>query len=91
MTGAEGPAEAEPELPSGAAADAATADLETAELVAQIRELAGDDPADVRQVVAEVLAALDRVSGGDLGSRYSDAYPGDVQPGEDPPPPDVGT
>jgi hypothetical protein len=36
------------------------------ELVAQLRELAGADPADVRQVVAEVLAALDRVAGGAL-------------------------
>lgn len=39
---------------------------DTDELVAQIRELVGSDPAEVRQVVAEVLAALDRVAGGAL-------------------------
>ncbi len=32
----------------------------------QLRELAGVDPADVRQVVSEVLAALDRAAGGTL-------------------------
>ncbi|MEU4778666.1 hypothetical protein [Micromonospora sp. NPDC023633] len=36
------------------------------ELIAQLKELAGADPADVRQVVAEVLAALDRAAGGAL-------------------------
>ncbi|WP_341718562.1 hypothetical protein QQG74_01820 [Micromonospora sp. FIMYZ51] len=44
--------------------DAATGDA--AELVDQLRELAGADPADVRQVVSEVLAALDRAAGGTL-------------------------
>ncbi|MFC8847901.1 MULTISPECIES: hypothetical protein [unclassified Micromonospora] len=39
---------------------------DAAELVAQLRDLAGADPADVRRVVAEVLAALDRVAGGAL-------------------------
>lgn len=39
---------------------------DTAELIAQIRQLAGADPADVRQVVAEVVAALDRAAGGAL-------------------------
>lgn len=33
------------------------------DLVAQIRDLTTDDPEAVRQVVAEVLAALDRVTG----------------------------
>ncbi|TDC83363.1 hypothetical protein E1193_09000 [Micromonospora sp. KC606] len=46
-------------------ADVATED-DAAELVAQLRELAGADPADARQVVAEVLTALDRVAGGAL-------------------------
>ncbi len=41
-------------------------DDDAAELVAQLKELAGADPADVRQVVAEVLAALDRAAGGAL-------------------------
>ena len=44
----------------------AAGDDDAAELIAQLRELAGADPADVRQVVAEVLAALDRVAGGAL-------------------------
>ncbi|MFJ6196583.1 hypothetical protein [Micromonospora sp. NPDC092111] len=44
----------------------APTDDDAAELVAQLRELAGADPADVRQVVAEVLAALDRAAGGAL-------------------------
>ncbi|MEH0844565.1 hypothetical protein V6U81_19465 [Micromonospora sp. CPCC 205711] len=41
-------------------------DDDAAELIAQLRELAGADPTDVRQVVAEVLAALDRAAGGAL-------------------------
>ena len=41
-------------------------DDDAAELIAQLKELAGADPADVRQVVAEVLAALDRAAGGAL-------------------------
>ncbi|MGN9811177.1 hypothetical protein ACTMSW_17680 [Micromonospora sp. BQ11] len=45
---------------------AATTDDDAAELIAQLKELAGADPADVRQVVAEVLAALDRAAGGAL-------------------------
>ncbi|SCL17158.1 hypothetical protein GA0070624_1222 [Micromonospora rhizosphaerae] len=47
-------------------AEAAAADDDAAELIAQLKELAGADPADVRQVVAEVLAALDRAAGGAL-------------------------
>ncbi|MGC5051128.1 hypothetical protein ACLQ2S_06725 [Micromonospora sp. DT48] len=43
---------------------AATSDA--AELVDQLRELAGADPAEVRQVVTEVIAALDRAAGGAL-------------------------
>ncbi|MEV4713526.1 hypothetical protein [Micromonospora sp. NPDC049374] len=39
---------------------------DAAELVEQLRGLAGADPADVRQVVTEVLAALDRAAGGTL-------------------------
>ncbi|MDG4795314.1 hypothetical protein [Micromonospora sp. WMMD1082] len=39
---------------------------DAAELVEQLRDLAGADPADVRQVVSEVLAALDRAAGGAL-------------------------
>ncbi|MEW2383765.1 hypothetical protein AB0873_17000 [Micromonospora sp. NPDC047707] len=44
----------------------APTDDDAAELIAQLKELAGADPADVRQVVAEVLAALDRAAGGAL-------------------------
>ncbi|WP_074319089.1 hypothetical protein [Micromonospora cremea] len=44
----------------------AATDDDAAELIAQLRALAGADPADVRQVVAEVLAALDRAAGGAL-------------------------
>ena len=44
----------------------AESDGDAAELIAELRNLAGDDPAGVRQVVAEVLAALDRVAGGAL-------------------------
>jgi hypothetical protein len=47
-------------------ADATTTDDDAAELIAQLKELAGADPGDVRQVVAEVLAALDRAAGGAL-------------------------
>lgn len=44
----------------------APTDDDAAELAAQLRELAGADPAKVRQVVAEVLGALDRAAGGAL-------------------------
>ncbi|MEU4401371.1 MULTISPECIES: hypothetical protein [Micromonospora] len=44
----------------------AATDDDAAELIAQLRALAGADPAEVRQVVAEVLAALDRAAGGAL-------------------------
>ncbi|WFE63477.1 hypothetical protein [Micromonospora sp. WMMD714] len=54
MTGA---APTEPPAPTGD---------DAAELAAQLRELAGVDPAEVRQVVAEVLGALDRAAGGAL-------------------------
>ncbi|WP_091244383.1 hypothetical protein [Micromonospora matsumotoense] len=43
-----------------------TTDHDAIELVAQLRELAGADPAEVRKVVAEVLGALDRAAGGAL-------------------------
>ncbi|MCZ7440264.1 hypothetical protein O7598_27965 [Micromonospora sp. WMMC241] len=46
--------------------DHTATDDDAAELIAQLRELAGADPAEVRQVVAEVLAALDRAAGGAL-------------------------
>ncbi|GAB3818175.1 hypothetical protein [Micromonospora zhanjiangensis] len=65
--------------------DSGSARAEAADLVAQIRDLAGSDPAGVQQVVAEVLAALDRASGGRLrdqlppgtpfGSGYTPAPP----------------
>ncbi|WP_091081964.1 hypothetical protein [Micromonospora nigra] len=51
--------------------EAATDDA--AELIAQLRELAGADPADVRQVVAEVLSALDRAAGGALREHLPEA------------------
>ncbi|KOX14958.1 hypothetical protein ACWD6L_21610 [Micromonospora profundi] len=48
------------------AGPATATDDDAAELVAQLRALAGADPTEVRQVVAEVLAALDRAAGGAL-------------------------
>ncbi|GIJ23375.1 hypothetical protein [Micromonospora lutea] len=42
------------------------ATCDAVELIDQLRELAGADPAEVRQVVSEVLAALDRAAGGTL-------------------------
>ena len=51
---------------SDRAAVDAIVDDDAAELIAQLKELAGADPTDVRQVVAEVLAALDRAAGGAL-------------------------
>lgn len=42
------------------------APVDAVDLVAQIRQLAGCDPADVRRVVGDVLDALDRVAGGRL-------------------------
>ncbi|MEE6261208.1 hypothetical protein [Plantactinospora sonchi] len=52
--------------PARSGATEADAEAEAAELIAQLRELAGPDPATVRTVVSDVLAALDRVSGGAL-------------------------
>ncbi|MFY1587368.1 hypothetical protein ACN267_22985 [Micromonospora sp. WMMD734] len=49
------------------------ADDDAAELVAQLRELAGADPAEVRQVVAEVLGALDKAAGGALRDHLAGA------------------
>ncbi|XTZ17141.1 hypothetical protein ACQSSU_07180 [Micromonospora echinospora] len=51
---------------------------DTRELVDQLRQLAGADPATVRQVVAEVLAALDRVAGGALRDQLPEAIRLDV-------------
>ncbi|MFF5172716.1 hypothetical protein ACFY3U_08790 [Micromonospora sp. NPDC000089] len=53
-------------------------DADAADLVAQLRELAGADPADVRQVVAEVLAALDRAAGGALREHLPQAIRADA-------------
>lgn len=46
---------------------------DTRELVAQLRQLAGADPVAVRQVVVEVLAALDRAAGGTLRAHLPEA------------------
>ncbi|WDZ86330.1 hypothetical protein [Micromonospora cathayae] len=46
---------------------------DTRELVAQLRQLAGADPATVRQVVTEVLTALDRAAGGSLRDHLPEA------------------
>ncbi|MDG4807316.1 hypothetical protein O7634_11205 [Micromonospora sp. WMMD1120] len=48
------------------AAPVTATDDDAAELIAQLRALAGADPGEVRLVVAEVLAALDRAAGGAL-------------------------
>ncbi|MCX4468827.1 hypothetical protein OOK41_00600 [Micromonospora sp. NBC_01655] len=58
---------------TGAEPARATPSDDAVELVAQLRELAGVDPADVRQVVAEVLAALDRAAGGALRDHLPEA------------------
>ncbi|SDZ36314.1 hypothetical protein SAMN05444365_11183 [Micromonospora pattaloongensis] len=53
----------------------ATRDAEdTAELIARIRALAAHDPA-VRQVVTDVLAELDRVTGGAYRDRMPESAP----------------
>ena len=58
---------------SAAAESGARADTDAAELIAQIRQLAADaDPAGVRQVVADVLSALDRAAGGALREQLPD-------------------
>jgi hypothetical protein len=53
-------------------------DDDATELVAQLRELAGANPADVRRVVAEVLTALDRVAGGALREHLPEAVRADA-------------
>ncbi|MBF9128614.1 hypothetical protein I0C86_06370 [Plantactinospora sp. S1510] len=63
---AEAAGRATEDTPEGASDEAPGPEAEAADLIAQIRELAGPDPVAVRTVVAEVLAALDRVSGGTL-------------------------
>ncbi|MFI2662420.1 hypothetical protein [Micromonospora carbonacea] len=59
-------------------AGGAPPDDDAAELVAQLRDLAGADPADVRRVVAEVLAALDRVAGGALREHLPESIRADA-------------
>jgi hypothetical protein len=51
---------------------------DAAELVAQLRALAGADPTAARQVVSEVLAALDRAAGGSLRQHLPEAIRRDV-------------
>ncbi|MFK3981571.1 hypothetical protein ACI2K4_14480 [Micromonospora sp. NPDC050397] len=70
---------------SAAAERGAPADTDAAELIEQIRQLAADaDPAGVRQVVAEVLSALDRAAGGALREQLPDGLPRADGPGEPP-------
>jgi len=56
-------------------------DTDATELIAQIRALAGPDPAGVQQVVADVLAALDRAAGGALRDQLPDGilFPSDQE------------
>ncbi|MEU7615064.1 hypothetical protein AB0M91_02100 [Micromonospora rifamycinica] len=56
----------------------APTDGDAAELAAQLRELAGVDPAEIRQVVAEVLGALDRAAGGALRDQLPAAIRADA-------------
>ncbi|MFI9641279.1 hypothetical protein ACIG87_14650 [Micromonospora sp. NPDC051925] len=56
----------------------APTDDQAADLIAQLRELAGADPGDVRQVVAEVLGALDRAAGGALRDQLPAAIRADT-------------
>jgi hypothetical protein len=61
---------------SAAAESGAPSDTDAAELIAQIRHLAADaDPAGVRQVVADVLSALDRAAGGALRQQLPNGLP----------------
>jgi hypothetical protein len=53
-------------------------DAETRDLIAQIRELSAGDSQAVHQIVAEVLAALDRVTGKAYGA--ADQQRGEVGP-----------
>jgi hypothetical protein len=53
----------------------------TSDLVARIRELTVDDPDAVQQVVAEVLAALDRVTGSASHDRLPGGPPAGGGPG----------
>ncbi|WP_244366490.1 hypothetical protein [Micromonospora echinofusca] len=66
------------EHPAGVAAEGTDA----SDLVAELRQLAGADPAGVRQVVAEVLAALDRAAGGVLRDQLPEAIRRDVADAE---------
>ncbi|GAB3156024.1 hypothetical protein GCM10027290_53160 [Micromonospora sonneratiae] len=56
-------------------ADAHPAGTDAAELIDQLRQLAGADPAGAQQVIADVLAALDRAAGGALRAQSPDAFP----------------
>jgi hypothetical protein len=58
------------------------AGTDTAELIAEIRLLAGADPGGVQQVITEVLAALDRAAGGALRDELPDALALGSGPGE---------
>src|ERR1700754_37866 len=67
-------------------ADGGPTGTDAAELIAQIRQLAASDPAGVQQVVADVLAALDRAAGGALREQLPDGFPLDGagdEPGPD--------
>ncbi|MEH1012364.1 hypothetical protein V6U90_04450 [Micromonospora sp. CPCC 206060] len=63
-------------------AGAAVEGTDANDLVAELRQLAGPDPAGVRQVVAEVLAALDRAAGGALRDQLPEAIRRDVADAE---------
>ncbi|WP_329106485.1 hypothetical protein OG792_01115 [Micromonospora sp. NBC_01699] len=66
---------------AAAAEHGAPADTDAAELIAQLRQLAADaDPAGVRQVVAEVLSALDRAAGGALREQLPHGLPSAADP-----------
>ena len=56
----------------GAASTPRRAGLDTVDLIAEIRQLAeGADPDGVRQVITDVLSALDRVANGMLRDQIS--------------------
>ncbi|MEV4758174.1 hypothetical protein AB0J86_24070 [Micromonospora sp. NPDC049559] len=54
---------------------------DAAELITQIRQLAGADPAGVQQVVSDVLAALDRATGGALRDQLPEGLSLDLPEG----------
>jgi hypothetical protein len=78
----------DPPAVTSATAVAPLEGTDAAELVAQIRHLAGADPAGVQRVVADVLSALDRAAGGALRDQLPEGLSLGTGPGRPPGRPD---